>query len=169
MTADAPTLKKYLGQVSLPEVGTVGMWTIKAATEEAAHDACAEAARPVVANCSGGTMADAVIEVAEVTRTYRRPKGWTVGHDDSIACPHRSLSVCPACVERYSDRVVEVYGTHAWMASDAERTLMLASMTRTEALYGAATVAQASENGRRNAEVGDTPEQRAAAFDAAES
>lgn len=148
-TAAAP-LRKYLGQVSLPEAGTVGLWTIQASDEDAAREACRGAATPVVANCSGSTMADAVIEVAEVTRTYRRPKGWTVGHDDSVACPHRSLSVCPDCAARYSDRVVEVYGTHAWMTSDAERTLMLASMARTEALYG-------------------TPEQHAAAIDGADS
>lgn len=49
----------------------------------------------------------------------RLPRGFRRGHDDTIACPHRDLSCCPACVAA-QPMLFEVYGVHYWM-SEAER------------------------------------------------
>jgi len=50
----------------------------------------------------------------------RKPKGFRTGHDDSLACPHRDVSVCRKCATQYAE-IVEVYGRHYWIADVAER------------------------------------------------
>jgi hypothetical protein len=40
------------------------------------------------------------------------PKGWREGFDQSLACPHRDVSVCEECASR--PEVVEVIGAHYW-------------------------------------------------------
>lgn len=58
----------------------------------------------------------------------RIPRGFRTGHDDSLACPHRDLSVCPACVAKYTE-IVDVYGRHFWVADPVERK-QLADMAK---------------------------------------
>lgn len=59
----------------------------------------------------------------------RLPQGYRRGHDDSIACPHRDLSVCPGCAILHPE-LVEVYGNHYWIADPKERETLKAEMVK---------------------------------------
>lgn len=44
------------------------------------------------------------------------PPGWHEQADGSLVCPHRDLSVCPACAQR--PEAVEVVGAHFWLPGE---------------------------------------------------
>jgi len=57
------------------------------------------------------------------TYTARIPAGWSLGHDDSLACPHRDLFVCDACqTGEHAHQIFTVYGLHYWAANATEAT-----------------------------------------------
>lgn len=56
-------------------------------------------------------------------RIRRPPKGWRTGHDGDLACPHRDVSVCADCARLHVE-VIEIYGQHFWIASEAERAVL---------------------------------------------
>jgi hypothetical protein len=69
--------------------------------------------------------------MATKAKRHRIPRGWRYsGPNESAACPHRDLSVCAECAERYADRLVDVYGATYWMETDAERDDLLAHMAK---------------------------------------
>lgn len=55
------------------------------------------------------------------------PRGFRLGHDDSLACPHRDCSTCDLC-EKAHPEIVEVYGVHFWVADLKEREKLKAEM-----------------------------------------
>lgn len=59
------------------------------------------------------------------------PRDLRRGHDDSIACAHRDLTVCSACATKYAPVLVDVYGQHFWIPSSVERAELLQSMRET--------------------------------------
>jgi hypothetical protein len=63
-----------------------------------------------------------------MTTTMRLPKGLRYGHDDSLACEHRDLSVCPACAARYAPACVNIYGHHYWIPDATERDALSVQM-----------------------------------------
>ena len=63
----------------------------------------------------------------------RKPKGFRTGHDDSLACPHRDVSVCRKCATQYAE-IVEVYGRHYWIAMLPNVAHYLPSEKRTATL-----------------------------------
>lgn len=56
-------------------------------------------------------------------RYVEMPSDWREGHDGSLACPHRDVSVCPSCASTHAE-AVEVAGVHFWVGSAAERRLL---------------------------------------------
>lgn len=80
-----------------------------------------------------GSNSPGAVELAKAearrTRRHRLPKGWrNCGGNESAACQHRDLFVCPDCQAKHADRLVEVYGVHYWCETDAERDELLAMM-----------------------------------------
>jgi hypothetical protein len=64
-----------------------------------------------------------------VEARHRKPQGWrSCGPNESEACPHRDLSVCPECATRYADRIVDVYSSVYWYEYDSDRAAMLAEI-----------------------------------------
>lgn len=64
------------------------------------------------------------------TRIAMLRNGWTEGHDDAAACPHRDLSVCPSCASEYADILLESYETHWIMPTIEAAFLAKAEMLR---------------------------------------
>ncbi len=58
----------------------------------------------------------------------RLPRTLRRGHDDSVACVHRDLSVCPHCADAFKPELVDVYGQHFWMPDSVERMALLSEM-----------------------------------------
>lgn len=56
----------------------------------------------------------------ETTERPNPPKGWTEGHDGTLACPHRDLSVCDPCASENVE-ACEVVGAHFWVPDAAAR------------------------------------------------
>src|SRR5690349_21489268 len=54
------------------------------------------------------------------------PRGLRRGHDDSMACPHRDLSVCSACAKKHAPALVDVCGHHYWIPNEDERAELMA-------------------------------------------
>ena len=57
----------------------------------------------------------------------KMPRGFSAGHDGSIACPHRDCSCCDACAKAHPE-IVEVYAVHFWIADDAKRASLRAEL-----------------------------------------
>jgi hypothetical protein len=57
----------------------------------------------------------------------RKPRGFREGHDGSLACPHRDVSVCPTCAAKHAE-IVDVYGRHFWVADPVERKQLIDDM-----------------------------------------
>ena len=62
----------------------------------------------------------------------RLPRGFRRGHDDSIACRHRDLSVCPSCAAAHVE-LVDVAGAHFWVPDVVERAELLAEVAKLDA------------------------------------
>lgn len=69
----------------------------------------------------------------------RLPSGLRRGHDDSIACAHRDLSVCPACATKHAPTLVDVYGQYYWIPNAVERAELLQDMQDAGADVGVAS------------------------------
>lgn len=50
----------------------------------------------------------------------RLPKGFRRSLDESIACPHRDVSVCPTCERKHAE-IVDAAGRHYWVDCASER------------------------------------------------
>jgi hypothetical protein len=59
-----------------------------------------------------------------MTKNKPLPNGLRLGHDESVACKHRDLSVCPVCAAAFAPDLVDVYGQHFWVPDPAERALL---------------------------------------------
>lgn len=57
------------------------------------------------------------------------PDGFRIGHDDSLACPHRDVSCCGDCRADHVE-IVDVYGVCYWIPDVGERADLLGQMTR---------------------------------------
>lgn len=57
----------------------------------------------------------------------REPKKFRVGHSGDLACPHRDVTCCQKCADKYPE-IVEVYGQHFWIADKRERDALKARM-----------------------------------------
>ena len=57
-----------------------------------------------------GYYARAFREATEATRAAALPGTWSTNANGSLACPHRDVSVCPACAAH--PEVTEVAGAH---------------------------------------------------------
>jgi hypothetical protein len=57
------------------------------------------------------------------------PATWRTNADESLVCPHRDLSVCPACAAH--PEVVEVYGVHYHVTDDADRAALALALGET--------------------------------------
>ena len=49
----------------------------------------------------------------------RRPAGFRIGLQDELACPHRDISCCKKCEDKY-DNIIESYGHHYWLDTKEE-------------------------------------------------
>ena len=59
--------------------------------------------------------------------TTNLPHGLRRGHDDSIACAHRDVSVCPRCEQAHVE-LINVYGRNYWVPMEADRQELAASL-----------------------------------------
>ena len=57
----------------------------------------------------------------------RLPRGFRRGHDDSIACPHRDVSTCKACLAAHP-QLLDVYSVAYWYDDPTERAEVVAMM-----------------------------------------
>ena len=78
--------------------------------------------------------AEAATRIDAAFATWRGPMtGFRVGHDGSLACPHRGTSCCDECHDRH-DEIVEVSGRHFWIDDVAERRALEVETARTTVL-----------------------------------
>lgn len=64
----------------------------------------------------------------------RKPKGMREGHDETLACIHRDVSVCDECVKKYAN-LVEVGGQHYWVRDYAEWSELVKELVTVAAQY----------------------------------
>ena len=67
------------------------------------------------------------------TRMAMLRDGWTEGHDDSAACPHRDVTVCPSCASEYADILIEAYQVY-WIMPTIEAAFLAKAEMRREGL-----------------------------------
>lgn len=61
----------------------------------------------------------------------RAPRSFHVNKDESLICRHRETSVCGDCAKANRE-ILEVYGNHYWMASEAEYAELASKMMEKE-------------------------------------
>jgi hypothetical protein len=59
----------------------------------------------------------------------RKPKGFREGFSTELACPHRNMSCCDACAEKYAN-VMEICGTHYWVRDYDEWLLQVSELAK---------------------------------------
>jgi len=72
--------------------------------------------------------------IADKEFVTRKPKGFTTGHDDSLACSHRDLSVCDGCESRYAN-IVNIYSTCYWVRDYAEWLELVNELAHSALIY----------------------------------
>jgi hypothetical protein len=59
----------------------------------------------------------------------RAPDEFHVQADGALVCPHRDLTCCGLCAEKY-EQVVDVYGVHYWVPDPKERAALVEDRAR---------------------------------------
>lgn len=50
----------------------------------------------------------------------RMPKGFRIGHQGDLACPHRDITCCESCIAN-NPEIVDVLGAAYWISDPVER------------------------------------------------
>jgi hypothetical protein len=59
----------------------------------------------------------------------RMPRGFRVGHNGDLACPHRDVSCCDNCAKN-NPEIVEVFGQHFWESDPVENATLRKEMEK---------------------------------------